>query len=125
MDCSLQGKFAKEAAQELGRQILVAIHAEDIAADIGSLTNRLTSALRSEAIARGRMCNKQGHLRKMKVEAAAILQAATIFEQTGERPRKRAIIKALKLQGYNFHGKNAKADWRGVFDRASLDKLPW
>jgi hypothetical protein len=125
VDCSLHGKSAKEPAEELGIEILIAIHAEDIEADIRSFTNRLTSALRSEAIARGRMRDKQGNLRKMKVEAAAILEAAKIFEQTGERPRRRAIMKALKAQGYDFHGKNAAADWRDVFRRARLSKLPW
>jgi hypothetical protein len=101
------------------------MHADDVEEGIRSLTNRLTSALRGEAIARGRMRDKQGNLRKMKVEAAAILEAAKIFEQTGERPRRRAIMKALKAQGYDFQGKTGAADWRDVFRRANLSKLPW
>jgi hypothetical protein len=105
VDCYLYGRAAKEAAEAFAREVLIALHAEDIEADIRSLTNRLTSALRSEAIARGRMRDKQGNLRKMKVEAAAILEAAKIFEQTGGRPRKRAIMKALKALGYDFQGK--------------------
>jgi hypothetical protein len=121
VDCYLDGKSAKEAAEAFGREILVAIHAADIEADIRSLTNRLTSALRSEAIARGRMRDKQGNLRKMKVEAAAVLEAAKIFEQTGERPGRRAIMKALKAQGYELQA----ADWRDVFRRAKLSRLPW
>jgi hypothetical protein len=47
VDCYLHDKSAKEAAEAFGREILVAIHAADIEADIRSLTNRLTSALRS------------------------------------------------------------------------------
>jgi hypothetical protein len=125
VEAFLSGIPANGAAQTLGREILIAMHDDDVEQGIRSLANKFLAALRSEAIARGRMRDKHGKLRKMKWEAAAIIEGGKIFERTGKRPRQRAILKALNVRGYTPHGKNKRAAERDLFNRARLANLSW
>jgi hypothetical protein len=122
VEAVLSGTPANAAAKALGREVLIAMHDDDVEEAIRSLANKFLAALRSEAIARGRMRDKYGKLRKLKWEAVAIIEGGKIFERTGKLPKQRTILKALRAQGYA--PPNRKAE-RALLNRAKLGNLPW
>jgi hypothetical protein len=122
----MQGYFERkstpEAARQLGYLMMIAGLDDDREAGINTLANRFKTALRSVLLNSDLLPG--GKDRKLKPEAAAILEGARIFKETGERPTKSAIKAAMEAKGYIFKGKNAPSRWREVFFRAALHNLP-
>jgi hypothetical protein len=122
-EAAIHGKAALSATETLGLEIDLAIHGPDVEIEINTLAAELKAAMRSVAIANGRLPGKDGKKRKLKPEAVAILEARRIFETTGDRPTKSAIRAAMGTQGMVFKGRNAPSKWREVFFRARLHEL--
>jgi hypothetical protein len=117
-------EYAIKLSATLGKMLVKAMQERDPECALNSCAASIKAALRSVAIALGKLPDKTGKRRKLKREAVAILEGRRIFESTGDRPTKAAIRLAMEAQGYVFRGDNAEAKWRDMFADARLPNLP-
>ncbi len=116
--------LAKALSETLGPAIEKALSSQDVNAEVAKVARMFRDAVLAQAREANMLKDQRAKKHAVPVVAVLIWEAQGSFQHYRKRPKKSYLQERLEMIGYGIKKKASSADWRDLFEQASLDRLP-